>query len=37
VFGNIGQNKRKLTEGIQAFDVIEERRALGEEEIFFFF
>jgi hypothetical protein len=33
VFGNIEQNKRKLTEGIQAFDVIEERRALREDEI----
>jgi hypothetical protein len=33
VFGNVERNKRKLIEDLQAFDVIEESRALGEEEI----
>jgi hypothetical protein len=33
VFGNIESNKRKLIEDLQAFDVIEESRALWEEEI----
>jgi len=29
VFGNVERNKRKLIEDLQAFDVIEESRALG--------
>jgi hypothetical protein len=33
VFGNVERNKRKLIEDLQAFDVIEESRALGEEEL----
>jgi hypothetical protein len=31
VFGNVERNKRKLIEDLQAFNVIEESRALGEE------
>jgi hypothetical protein len=30
VFGNVERNKRKLIEDLQAFDVIEESRALWE-------
>jgi hypothetical protein len=33
VFGNVERNKRKLIEDLQAFDVIEESRALWEEEL----
>jgi hypothetical protein len=33
VFGNVGRNKRKLFEDLQAFDVIEGSRALLEEEL----
>lgn len=33
VFGNTKRNKRKLIEDLQAFDVIEESRALWEEEL----
>jgi len=33
VFGKVERNKRKLFEELQAFDAIEESRALVEEEI----
>jgi hypothetical protein len=33
VYGNVERNKRKLIEDLQAFDVIEESRALWEEEL----
>lgn len=33
MYGNVERNKRKLIEDLQVFDVIEESRALGEEEL----
>jgi hypothetical protein len=33
VYGNVERNKRKLIEDLQAFDVIEESRALGKEKL----
>jgi hypothetical protein len=33
VFGNVVRNKRKIFEDLQAFDPVEESRALVEEEL----
>jgi hypothetical protein len=33
VFGNVERNKRKLIVDLQGFDIVEESRDLGEEEL----